>query len=503
MRLDVIPSEFLLDRAALELELPTTVDDYRAEVEAEYGFGADPLKALENDVLREFAIPDLLSINNLPAFDDVLLGEDLFDDSWADELGDDLENLHHRKDRNENEYKYKFGNVFEANWYRQFLCPDARDKTYRLSSRDNQGEFRCLFRMPLSKVDDLVSTFLENGWVPSTRKENDDETFQTRAELLILAALNVLGHHTPFRALRSSTEICYSTHLKFFQLFLDKMYSIKDDVIYYPRSMEELSSVSNRYANVSFPGCGGSIDVVHMKWSYCPAGDFNRCKGKEGYPTLAFEVVTGFDREIFGISSVQFGTRNDKHIVKLDETVNKIKNDWYSTVEWQYYDVLGNLHNVIGIYLICDGGYLRWPILVCPFQHESAASQKGYFSARLESIRKDVECVFGILKKRWRILEFGIRFRDIKIVEKVFVVCAMLHNIMLTEMKTTDTQFRVGRGSPNPGDAVWLRGPVPLPAVRNGGERHMAMEWGKRRQALAGHVEYMARSAKRRRLNGL
>jgi len=53
---------------------------------------------------------------------------------------------------------------------------------------------------------------------------------------------------------------------------------------------------------------------------------------------------------------------------------------------------------------------------------------KGYFSAKIESIQKDVECIFGILKKRWRILDYGIQFRNIHVVEKVLVVCCILRN---------------------------------------------------------------------------
>jgi len=90
--------------------------------------------------------------------------------------------------------------------------------------------------------------------------------------------------------------------------------------------MDDLKKVMDRYATKKLPGCGGSIDVVHLKWSNCPAGDYNRSLGKEGYPTLAFEVVTGHDREILGISPVQFGTCNDQHIV-IDPTVSKLKKE--------------------------------------------------------------------------------------------------------------------------------------------------------------------------------
>ena len=69
------------------------------------------------------------------------------------------------------------------------------------------------------------------------------------------------------------------------------------------------------YEENYLPGYGGSVDVVHVKWSNCPAGDVNQAKGKVGYPSIAFEVVTGFDRQIVGVSPAHFGTRNDKQMV--------------------------------------------------------------------------------------------------------------------------------------------------------------------------------------------
>ena len=32
-------------------------------------------------------------------------------------------------------------------------------------------------------------------------------------------------------------------------------------------------------------------------------------------------------------------------------------------------------------------------------------------------MRKDVECTFGILKKRWRVLNNGLMYQDIKVCE--------------------------------------------------------------------------------------
>ncbi len=67
------------------------------------------------------------------------------------------------KKRAPNAYNYMFGNMCDANWYRKFLHPDLRPRTYHLSSRDRFEEFRCLFCLTLSKVDEIVLLFIENG----------------------------------------------------------------------------------------------------------------------------------------------------------------------------------------------------------------------------------------------------------------------------------------------------------------------------------------------------
>jgi hypothetical protein len=69
----------------------------------------------------------------------------------------------------------------------------------------------------------------------------------------------------------------------------------------------------------------GSVDVVHVKWSFCPAGDFNRVKGMESFPSLGFQCITDFNRRILSIYGPHFGSRNDMDIVKTDENVNAMR----------------------------------------------------------------------------------------------------------------------------------------------------------------------------------
>ena len=58
-----------------------------------------------------------------------------------------------------------------------------------------------------------------------------------------------------------------------------------------PETAEEIKHVEGLYNILGLPGCIGSIDCVHIPWEKCPASLHSSCKGKEGYPMLAFEVV--------------------------------------------------------------------------------------------------------------------------------------------------------------------------------------------------------------------
>lgn len=53
-----------------------------------------------------------------------------------------------------------------------------------------------------------------------------------------------------------------------------------------------------------------------------------------------------------------------------------------------------------GAWLLVDGGYHKWRCLQCPLKH-SALAQEKLWSEWAETVRKDVECVFGVLKGRF------------------------------------------------------------------------------------------------------
>ena len=418
-----------------------------------------------------------------------------------DGIDEDCEHVDQRKERSPNMFGYKIGDYMNCNYYRKFLCPEVREVTY-LKSCSRQSAFRSHFRVPLITIDHLTETFITNGWVEATQRCHSHHMLITRTNLFIMCSLEHLGNRRPHVQFETETNMSYTEHRNFFNMFIQRMYSIRRDYISFPSTVQELCSTVNDYAGQYLPGACGSIDVVHVKWSRCPAGDYNKCKGRESFPSVAFECVTNNRRRILGIAPIQFGSRSDKHIVRLDPTVGRIRHGWYKDVKWQYRTMEGELKTAKGVYLICDGGYLRWKSLMCPYAGSPETGRRGYYNSNLESIRKDVECTFGILKKRWRILDYGLQYYDMKFCEMIFNVCCELHNMLLDvgeDYGFRNVRVRCGRGAPIGNDGLWLEGPETMTARFMGetciakikaDDKKEAKEWMTRRELLADHLEY-------------
>lgn len=99
-------------------------------------------------------------------------------------------------------------------------------------------------------------------------------------------------------------------------------------------------------------------------------------------------------------------------------------------------------------------------------------------------MRKDVECTFGILKKRWRVLNNGFFYRDINICEKIFVTCCCLNNFLVDQMERSN--IRVGCGGPIGDDGIWLDGHTSM--FTNATDVAMLVKFVKIRSLLAKHL---------------
>ena len=267
--------------------------------------------------------------------------------------------------------------------------------------------FRRRFRVPFPVFLEMVKCTRENNWF----SEGEDAVGIKAAplELKILAVLFVLGRGYCFDGVEKLCFISAEVLRVLFHKFCD-LYSRKYFPVYCspPTSEEDIAHTTGVYARLGLPGCNGSTYCVHIRWERCPAGVRSYHKGKEGYPTLSYEVTVDHTKRILAATIDHPGARNDKTVVKFDGFVTSINNgDLYKNETFELTNAEGDINVHKGLYLIVDGGYHKWRCLQCPMKHTSKIKE-AQRSKLVESVGKDVECVFGILKGRYRCLKLPI-----------------------------------------------------------------------------------------------
>ena len=71
----------------------------------------------------------------------------------------------------------------------------------------------------------------------------------------------------------------------------------------------------------------------------------------------------------------------------------------------------------------------KWRVLIEPTKYP-VTREDTMFSKWLESVRKDVECFFGRVKGRFRILKLPLLFRHKHEIDDMWFTCCILHNLL-------------------------------------------------------------------------
>jgi len=117
-----------------------------------------------------------------------------------------------------------------------------------------------------------------------------------------------------------------------------------------------------------------------------------------------YNIVINHRRCILSTTQGHPARWNDKSIVKFDPFVMVLKHgDVLDDLTFELYHYNNNGNNVVckdnAACLLVDNGYHQWSITVPPIK--TTTLRGGIrFSSWLESMRKDMECTFGILKGR-------------------------------------------------------------------------------------------------------
>lgn len=166
----------------------------------------------------------------------------------------------------------------------------------------------------------------------------------------------------------------------------------------------------DRYERLGLGGAFAGADGVHVAWHACPYEWKPLCKGKEMFPTVMFNVISGSTTEIYDIYGGDWGARNDKTAARLHTFIRQLRDKdpavaLFTNAETKLYGDNGQKDVVLkGAHIVVDGGFHPWGCLLAPKPslHDVWLAR---LSEQLESARKpSSECGFGRMQRRFRIL---------------------------------------------------------------------------------------------------
>eukprot|EP00979_Chaetoceros_neogracilis_P013687 scaffold4001_cov141-Chaetoceros_neogracile.AAC.1 len=300
-------------------------------------------------------------------------------------------------------------------------------------------KFRLRFRMPFDTWRDFVIDLKRHDNFRMWHDGNSSAwgVQSSPIELLSLGALRYLGRKCTFDDLAENTFISERTHSRFFEAFIKfGSTSLYEQYVRAPQTPAEAASHMHEMTIAGFPGAVGSGDATNIIIENCRYGLRQSHLGAKLNKTArTYNIVSNHRKRILHSTAGHPSRWNDKTVVLFDEFIMGLHNGEIladNSFELFERDSSGRILVIKykGAWILVDNGYLRWSVTIPPFKHCSAKKMIRW-SQWLESMRKDVECTFGILKKRWTILSKGIQAKKIQNADMVWKTCCALHNMLL------------------------------------------------------------------------
>lgn len=184
----------------------------------------------------------------------------------------------------------------------------------------------------------------------------------------------------------------------------------------------EISSTFEKYWN--FPNCVGCIDGKHIRMQK-PNGAGSQFFNYKRYNSIVLQgVVDGYGNFI-AIEVGDFGRASDGGVFRNSNFGNKFFSnqlDLPSPRKISKNDQFDFPYVFVG-----DDAYPLTKNLLKPFPQKNLSSSKRIFNYRLSRARRLVECAFGMLTKKFRVLE-NISLLQPENLEIVVKSCCVLHN---------------------------------------------------------------------------
>ena len=204
-------------------------------------------------------------------------------------------------------------------------------------------------------------------------------------------------------------------------------------LIKFPETKEEVSKVSSGFLHrFGFPQVIGCIDGTHIPIKQPSENAHDYFSYKQIY-SINCQAICNAYGQFINVEVKWPGSLHDARVFSNCEVQKRFSNAEYEL----FYKVLLPGEECVPQMLLGDPAYPLLPYLMKEFEHCSSNAEV-IFNQMLRSARNQIECAFGRMKARWRIL---LRPLDISVHNSpnVIFACFVLHNFCERQKADVDS----------------------------------------------------------------
>ncbi|CAF4891453.1 unnamed protein product [Pieris macdunnoughi] len=277
-------------------------------------------------------------------------------------------------------------------------------------------------RMPLSTFDYILSKIS-----PKITKEDTNFRKSIRPEEKLFITLRFLSTGTAFRALAYSFCMGKSTIASIVHETCRVLWTELVPIHMPIPTEQRLKAIAEDFeATWNFPHCIGAIDGKHCEIKKPPkSGSAHWCYKKRN--SIVMQAVADAKRKFV---AVEVGGRG-----KQSDGGTFIASTLYKLIEKNKYKIpmpkrLPNSDVIAPYVLVGDEAYPLKHYLMRPYPERVLNNERKCFNIRLSTARQTIECAFGILTCKWRILLKPIETNRQNALSIIKAAC-ILHNVIM------------------------------------------------------------------------
>ncbi|XP_056401016.1 uncharacterized protein LOC130294893 [Hyla sarda] len=193
-----------------------------------------------------------------------------------------------------------------------------------------------------------------------------------------------------------------------------------------PNQERWLQAASGFQSVDHFPNCIGAVDGKHIRVQQ-PPGSGSRFYNYKKYFSVVLMAVADVQYKFIAIEVGAYGSTGDSRVLMSSECGRHVLQNQVTLPPPK---PLPATLNPLPYVFVSDEAFPLLPNLIRPYPQRGIDDRKQVFNQRLTQARHFVECAFGIMAGKWRILSTAIQL-DVDTVESVIKATCVLHNYIL------------------------------------------------------------------------